>query len=269
MKTYIVSLKYICCLMVLLLFGCSMGVKNFDKAKNLHIKKIAIYINESNSKIFAHSQMYFSGGGAPIIGCPTVIHYYYNDYSPQFRHAINQQNIQFASPMFTALREKLIKKGYEIIYLQDLLPSEICKEFDKYRYRYPAPQVIDYCSQKKINADAVLFIYSPLLGYRETCNLHLKGYKVGKKGVYDKDCAYIPEAFISAALYDFRSKKKIYSRFFNVGVSCSASNTVIIWPDKKYQFDSIETLINNIDEATQGLIDCQNKILPIIADNLD
>jgi hypothetical protein len=45
-------------------------------------------------------------------------------------------------------------------------------------------------------------------------------------------------------------------------------NIEYMFPVEKYKYDSLDMLMNNIDEAGQGIKDCINKIVAQIADHL-
>ena len=164
--------------------------------------------------------------------------------SKSFRQALNEHDILFAPAMVESLQQELTKKGYEFIYLQNqaIMPAADGKSFD--------------FSQIQTDADAILFVYLYSVGYRAP-----KGF----------DKKYYPMLIVSVNLLDGYSKAPMYLKSFTMLRSekyYGAEYSEIMIPDAGFYFDSIDALMSNIDEAAQGIKDCQGKIAARIAEQL-
>ena len=227
MSRFKLVLKFGSFLMVLLfLVGCAnIGKLKFDKEANTNITKIALLrVNEPE-----HIQITSDSGfwGTYIFG--GLLHYYIMEKPAQenrkkvFLKAKDEKHLHFGPAMAVALQQELTKKGYEIIYLQD----------------NPDYGKTAYYSQLQTDADAILSVWLSMVGYAKS-----------------KDIGYMPTLMVYSELFHSSSKKVIYAHLFNVGLG-NIINAEQMFPDEKYRYNSFDTLINNFDEAAQGIIDQQ------------
>ena len=236
----------------LLLCGCAaMGPVKFDRAANTHIKKIALLrVNEPSIAIYGAPKFYSNpmlyGGGivGGLLSYYTTVKPTVKKRSGVFLKAKDESHVFFGPPMAAAIQQELTQKGYDVIYLEDMMMG-----------RPPPNGVVQVKDIKDVqtDADAILFVHL-CAGY--ACQSKKKGFK--------------PSVFAAVRLYDSRSKKVIYSRNIDVGEGSRASrpNVTFIPPDEKYTYNSFDAVKKNFDEAVQGITDCQNKIAARIAEHL-
>jgi len=281
----------------LLLCGCAaMGLVKFDKAANTHIKKIALL------RVVEPTQIHIIGGysgaqevtgaGAGLVGTGTGMEIgqkvggggsfwtthpavlstagkvggaagsiagglltYFTIQKPTmkkrsqiFLKAKDENFVFFGPPMAKAIQQELTQKGYDVIYLEDMMMG-----------RSPPNGVVQVKHIKDVqtDADAILFV-------------HIAASYSAPDKLFRRKRLFKPGVSVHVRLYDSRSKKVIYARHIAVGEGSRASTptVTIIRPDEKYKYDSFGELMNNFDEAVQGIIDCQTKIAARIAEHL-
>gem|GEM_PF-5555494 len=237
----------------LLLVGCaSIGVVNFDKAANTHIKTIALLRVDEPMEFWRHDPHSKSekaawmagsclGGCLFVLPAAAISARIVKTHGENFREAFNYHQIQFGPAMVESLRQELTNKGFDFIYLKDQSLVTGADERDR------------NLSHIKTDADAILFVSIGMVGYSALGN---------KKGEYK------PTVSVHACLIDSRSKKIIYSRIFSVGELSGGVNAENMLPVEGYKYNSLDTLLKDINEAAQGIIDCQRKIAARIAEQL-
>ena len=266
MGSYSVSLKCGSFLIAfLLLVGCAnIGKVKFDKAANTNIKKIALLrVDEPRRFILnaPRTRLDTTAGaaqtaGAGALGClgigvlPITMYSLVtsaarstisNPDDNDFQKALNDHQIHFGPAMVESLRQELTKKGYDFIYLKDQ------------SLMVGGDEKGNYLSHIQSDADAILFVSIGVVGYSATGN---------KKGEYK------PTVSVHARLIDSRSKKIIYSGIFRVGELSGGVNVENMLPVEGYKYNSLDTLLKDINEAAQGIIDCHRKIAARIAEQL-
>lgn len=231
----------------LLLGGCAgygIGGVKFDKAANTHIKKIELLkIDEPKIKIYGASKWYSNpplfGGG--IVG--GFLSYYMtvepkiNKRSGVFLKAKDENFVFFGPLMAKAIQQELAKIGYDVTYLDNVLPKEkIGKDV-------------------QTDADAFLFL----------------NWSVGYDWSDKKKC-FRPFVHTYISLYESRERSYIYSRGILVtephGGTVIGATPIEILPDEQHKYSSFDELMQNFDEAAQGIIDCLNKIAACFAEEL-
>ena len=232
----------------LLLCGCAgyrIGGVKFDKAANTHIKKIELLrIDEPNIKIYGASKWYSNpllfGGG--IVG--SFLSYYTTGVPTEkkqsgvFLKAKDENFVFFGPLMAKAIQQELTKIGYDVTYLDNILPKEKIGKKDV-----------------QTDADAFLFL-SWNAGYDWS----------------DKQKCFRPNVSASITLYESRERRCIYCR--GIAVMEPHNGTEIgdflieMLPDEQYKYSSLDELMQNFDEAAQGIIDCLNKIAVCLAEEL-
>jgi len=255
------TLKLVCpsLLIFLLFFGCSTPQKiDFDRTENSHINKIALLRVDEPKKIRitggsgkAPHAAYWACCllGGPCLGAPlgaalgsAAAAGIESGQSKEFYEELNNHHIQFAPHMVEALEQKLTMGGREIIYLPD--QATMLEKEDK----------TAYYAQIDTDADAIMTFMMGSVGYSLIVN------------------AFKPNLWVSTNIFDLRSKKEIYSRTFLVtsiisGVSYPKS-IEIIYPGDQYRYDSVDSIMKNVDEAAEGIKACQNKIATRVAEHL-
>lgn len=244
-------------LVLLLLVGCAnIGKIEFDKETNRNITKIALLrVNEPEPRqLSVQALPFYTFHGYRVFPAITISGSS-KVFSNEFRDAINYHYVQFAPAMVESLQEELAEKGYELIYLQDRSPINV-----------QTSKTDDY-SHIQTDADAFLIVRILWSGYKEWSESQGVSVSWSVKSTYN-NVWFSPKLMLYAELFDSRSKRKIYSRLFCIQDAEHPINTEKLFPDEKYKYKSFDHLMNNFNEAIQGLKDCQSRIAACIADHL-
>lgn len=277
MSLYCVRSKFGSVLLVFLLVaGCVRygpfikPVVKFDKTTNTHIKTIALLRVDEPINFLRHDPPSKLGNKANI-GCAclggflgplglatwaagasvadSIQRKADKTRGENFREAFNSHHIQFGLAMAESLRHELTKKGFGFLYLKD--QSLFTGEDQSLRNGAVLRDL--NLSHIRTDADAILFVSLRSAGYSALGN---------KKGNYK------PTVHAYARLIDSFSKKTIYSRIFLVDERSYGGKVEYMLPVEGHKYNSLDTLLKDINETAQGIIDCQRKIAARIAEQL-
>jgi hypothetical protein len=102
------------------------------------------------------------------------------------------------------------------------------------------------------NDDAILNVWYTTIGYVSP----------------PSSTSYIPSLGVKARLLDARTKKELYFRMYTGGYEWPVENAVNIPAADKYQYQSFSSLMENIDQAFEGILESQRSIAARIAKDL-
>lgn len=224
------------------LCGCvSIPQQKFDAANNAGIKKIALL----QVPLPADYSVSYDAGGAGfaagflggLVGgiiVASIVSADISSKSSTFTQKVKAKNLSLSAEMAHALERELRANHYDVVYLSDQKP-ELRDGEDG--------QVLDF-SKIQTDADAILAVIVPLIGYRA----------VPSTSEEPSGEQYVPWIRTHARLVARKNNTPLYIQLINYGPQLGKRDEIHYIPaNPKYAFSSYDELLEKTDEAIQGL----------------
>lgn len=151
------------------------------------------------------------------------------DHSKQFVDVLNQQKTQFSEVLLEGIEQSLNNDGF------DVSVERVQK------VKIAADGKGDDYTDIHVDADAILAVWFAVVGYISPPSA----------------THYEPWVVIKARLLDSKTKKDLYYKTFCVGYEMKMKNAVLLPAASRYRYASFDDLMVHINEAIEGLLNCE------------
>ncbi|MEI7613977.1 MAG: hypothetical protein WCK63_13835 [Betaproteobacteria bacterium] len=225
--------------------GCAhqkiVEVKNIDSTDRAKIKKIALLrINAPQQVTIRNQTVATSAAVSGVIGY--LIEGTANeDYTKQYVSELNKQKVTFVPELAAAIQKELKNNGYQVEYLENQFA------------RLKEDKTVDY-SGINTDADAILNVFYGRVGYASP---------IGQK--------YSPWVNIAAVMIDPKTQNRMFSTNMVVHPNADKQpkgNVIYLMPKSVDQFSSFEEIMSSFKVSTDAIIEEEEKIAVLIAQQL-